>query len=223
LSPGIAVAHRDDYIDETFVYTTLGAGESELELWGEVRDTANHHTQGWYTTAMEQGITSRWTLDAAAQWVREGGDVKFGRLRAETRYRFADEGQWPLDLGVSAEYELETNVATGGQTDHTLTPRLIVSKDLTPRLNTTLNFDFPIALAEGRASFSYAVGLRYPAEGFLRVGTEFKNQPSSHTATLFPQVWFALPREVTFKIGAGIGLTDRTDRFVARAAFEAEF
>jgi hypothetical protein len=218
-----AQAHRDDYIDETFVYMTLGQGEFELEFWGEVRESATHVTEGWYTNAFEYGITSRWTLDAAAQLVHQGGGLEFGRLRSETRYRFANEGEWPLDVAASAEYELETKTVTGNETEHTLTPRLVVSKDLSPKLNTTVNLDVPISLSGGGLSFAYGVGVRFPAETTVRVGTEMKGQPSVDTATLFPQVWLALPKGMTIKVGTGIGLTDQTDRFVARGVFEVEF
>lgn len=222
LIPSLAAAHRDDYIDETFVYMTLEGGARELELWGEVRDTQAHNTEGWYTTAFELGLSSHWTLDAASQIVHKGKDLDFGRFRSETRYRFANEGDWPLDLAASAEYELETRAVTGRETEQTFTPRLVLSKDLTPKLNTTLNLDAPLSLSEGGLSFAYALGLRYPAEGLLRVGTELKGQPSAHTATLFPQLWWALPHDNTIKVGTGIGLTDRTDRFVVRGVFEVE-
>lgn len=224
LLPGLARAHRDDYLDETFVYQTLGGGEFELELWAESRVASDHRTHGWYTTAFEYGITPRWTLDGAAQGIGRNGMLDFGRLRLETRYRFAEEGAWPVDVAVSTEYEHETRAATGGEVEDVLTPRLVLSRDILPDVNTTVNLDVPVRLSGGsEASFAYAVGVRYPAESFLRGGAEFKQQPSEHTATLFPQLWFALPREVTVKAGTGIGLTSESDRFVGRLAFEMEF
>ena len=48
--------------------------------------------------AFEYGITSGWTIDGAAQWVRDPSGLGFARFRAETRYRFSEEGQAPLDL-----------------------------------------------------------------------------------------------------------------------------
>src|SRR5512138_371407 len=98
LWPATASAHRDDYIDETFVYMTLGRGELEIEAWGEARRGQDHATVGWYTGAFEYGVTSRWMVDAAAQAVQDNGTAQFGRLRLETRVRFADEGRWPVDV-----------------------------------------------------------------------------------------------------------------------------
>jgi len=51
---------------------------------------------------------------------------------------------------------------------------------------------------EAASKFRYALGVRYPAEGLLRGGAEFKQAPG-WSAVLFPQIWFALPREITFK------------------------
>jgi hypothetical protein len=171
-APVPAEAHRDDYIDETFVYTTPARGEFECELWGEVRGG-----RGWQ----------------------------------------------PVDLAVSAEYERE-RLSPEGDFEQTLTPRIVASRDLLSRFNTTLNLDVPIALSDGNnASFAWALGVGYPDQGFARYGVELKQQASQHRAVAFPQIWFALPREMTLKLGAGIGLTPQSDPFVGRAVFEAEF
>jgi len=219
-----ALAHRDDYIDETFVYQTLGGGEREIELWGEIHAGQDRHLRPWYTGAFEYGVTSRWTIDGAAQWVRDPWGLGFARFRAETRYRFSEEGQAPLDLATSLEYESETRRATGGEEEQVLTPRLVLSRDLSRAFNTTLTLALPMTLSPDRAvRFRYAVGARYPAEGFLRGGVEFKQSPGERSATLFPQLWFALPDEITIKLGLGLGLASQDDPVVARVVFESEF
>lgn len=224
LTPAVALAHRDDYLDETFVYVTLGHHEFELEGWAEARRDTDHRTAGWYTGAFEYGISSHWMADGAAQIFHRGEGFQFGRLRLETRARFAEEGRWPVDVAASAEYEHETKASTGVESEDVLTPRLVLSRDVSRDLNTTLNLDFPVTLSgEREIAFAYAFGVRYPAETTVRVGTELKGNPSEHIATIFPQVWFALPRELTLKFGTGIGLTSRTDRWVARAVAEIEF
>ena len=221
--PAPASAHRDDYIDETFVYMTLARNEFELELWGEGRSSEDRASSYWYTSAFEYGITSRWTIDGAGQWTQDRDPLRFGRLRLETRCRFSEEGRLPVDLAASAEYEREHPGSTGDY-EQTLTPRIVVSRDLMRRFNTTLNLDFPIALPDGdHVSFAWALGARYPDEGFARYGVELKQHASEHQAVAFPQIWFALPREMTLKFGVGIGLTPQTDPVVARAVFEAEF
>jgi hypothetical protein len=219
-----AWAHRDDYIDETFVYQTLGAGERELEGWAEIHAGSDRRPRGWYTGAFEYGLTKRWTVDGAVQWVHDATGLGLGRVRSETRYRFAEEGRGPLDLAVSLEYEAETARATQGETEHVLTPRLVLSRDLAPAFNTTLNLDLPVSLShDGDVQFRYAVGARYPAEGFVRAGVEFKQGPAERSAILFPQLWFAFPGEVTFKAGTGLGLGSSDDPFIGRVVLETEF
>ena len=219
-----ASAHRDDYIDETFVYQTLGAREREVEGWAEIRAGQDQRPRFWYTGAFEYGSTSHWTLDGAAQWVHDRDGIGFGRFRSETRYRFAEEGRNLVDLAASLEYEAETHRATSDGAEHVLTPRLVISRDVFPALNTTMNLDFPVTLSPGGGvQFRYAIGVRYPAEGFLRGGTEFKQAPGEGSAILFPQVWFALPREITFKLGSGLGLASHDDPIIGRVVFETEF
>ncbi len=223
LFPSVACAHRDDYLDETFVYVTLGRHEFEIEGWAEARRRADHRTAGWYTGAFEYGISSHCMADGAAQALHQGEGFQFGRLRLETRVRFAEEGRWPVDMAASAEYEHETRAATGAQSEDVLTPRLVLSRDVSRDLNTTLNLDLPIRLSgEREVALAYALGVRYPAETPVRAGAELKGDPSEHTAMVFPQVWFALPKEFTLKFGTGIGLTPRTERWVARAVAEIE-
>jgi hypothetical protein len=223
LIPSAAQAHRDDYLDETFVYVTLGRHEFEIEGWAEARRDADHQTTRWYTGAFEYGISSHWMADGAAQMLDGGEGLQFGRLRLETRARFAEEGRWPVDVAASTEYEHETWASTGVASEDVLTPRLVLSRDISRDLNTTLNLDFPVRLSgEREVTFAYALGVRYPADTAVRVGTELKGDPSERTATVFPQIWFALPKELTLKFGTGIGLTSRTDRWVARVVAEIE-
>src|SRR5512143_2614957 len=67
--PRPARAHRDDYINETFVFETLGAREFEPELTlGDGRSEEN----GRFRTAalsFEYGITERWMVDGFAGWI----------------------------------------------------------------------------------------------------------------------------------------------------------
>lgn len=218
-----ALAHRDDYIDETFVYQTLEALEVEPELWAEVWLGRGREPLGVYTGALEFGITDRWMADAALQWVHEAGGVALGRIRLETRYRFAEEGAWPVDVATSLEYEREGAAFTGAEVEHTLTPRLVLSRDVVPKLNTTLNLDLPVRLSgEREVSFAYALGLRYPDAGFVRAGVELKHDVLERRARVMPQVWFALPAETTLKLGLGVGLTHNEPLFTGRVALEVE-
>jgi len=220
---GRASAHPDDYIDETFVYQTVEKHEAEVEAWTEARVARDDRVAGWYTGALEYGLTERWMADIAVQALNDPA-LHFGRLRLETRYRFADEGAWPVDLATSLEYEAECDRMTG-ELEQSLTPRLVISKDVISSVNTTLNLDLPVRLDQGGSvSFAYALGIRYPARGRFRVGAEVRHDVRARIATVFPQLWLLPSRRVALvaKLGLGIGLTDAADPWVARLSFELE-
>ncbi len=225
LVPCRAAAHPDDYIDETFVFQTVEPGETEIEGWVEGHQAkAGDDLRGIYTLVVEHGFTPHAMADLAAQVVQDVDGVSFGRLRGEGRLRFADEGEWPVDFALSAEYELETTSASKEDaTEHLITPRLVLSRDLVPRFNTTLNLDLPIRISpDARVSFAYRVGVRYPAQAIVRVGAEFRHEVRDHVAEVFPQIWFQPRQDLAVKLGVGVGLTGSADRFTARLVVELE-
>src|SRR5262245_25990789 len=146
-----AFAHRDDYINETFVFQTLEAGEFEPELWLEsAGETASQGSFRAIAGAFEYGITDHWMVDGFARWLDMGGvEDSFQRFRAETRVRFGEEGDRPVDLAASFEIEYEEadeeepGEAPPAGTDWawTMTPRLVLSRDLGSDFNATLNLD----------------------------------------------------------------------------------
>src|SRR5436190_7054221 len=59
-----AFAHKEDYIDETLVYLTLGAQEFEPEYWfdyGRLRDEHRDFTR--HNLSAEYGITDHWMVE----------------------------------------------------------------------------------------------------------------------------------------------------------------
>ena len=217
-----ALAHRDDYLDETFVYQTVESGELELEAWAETHHPLAGPNIFVSTLSVECGLTSRWMADVAFQWDHpQGARTVFGRFRAETRYRFSEEGRKAVDLAISSEYEL-VRLGNGLPDEQELSPRLILSKDLWPKLNTTLNLDFPYEFSSREISFSYALGLRYPAESVFRIGAELRHKPSDRQATILPQIWYVPQESLALKLGLSEGLTARSEPWFLRFALEIE-
>lgn len=113
----------------TYEYSTVPEGRTAVELW---------HTQGrstWDKTSpqfyqgileIEHGITDHWDMamyTVLAQVATEDPATSEGlhldSVRLETRYRFADRGEWPIDTLVYLElakdfgqsvYEIEGKV-----------------------------------------------------------------------------------------------------------------
>ncbi len=213
-----AFAHRDDYLNETFVFETLEAGEFEPEVFVDSGwRTGGGDSFRAYALGFEYGLTHRWMIDGFAGWRDPaGGKLFFQRFRTEGRHRFGEEGDRSVDVAVSfeAEYEREEEAsepAVGPMSEESawiFKPRLILSRDLPQGFNLTLNLDLGGEVRSHRLDRwtpRYALAARYPEESTLRYGVEFRQDFGEERSTLLvPQVWLALPREATFKLGTGL-------------------
>lgn len=221
-SPHVAHAHRDDYLDETIVYLTLEEAEVEAEYWfdyGRDREESNHFSR--HNTAIEWGITDHWMVDGRStiKTTSDGATTLDGG-RIETRYRFSEENARPVDVALSAEANWERSDT--GSLDPGIEPRLVLSKDIGEKLNLTLNLSEEIPLHAGPAAFLVAAGMRYNWTELVRIGSEWHQDTQDDAGSLVPQIWFALSRGVTVKVGYSTGLENNREDF-GRVALEAEF
>jgi len=221
LQPAVSFAHREDYLDETLVYQTLARGEFEPEYWfdfGRRRDTDTDFTR--HNLAAEYGLTEHWMIDVRGTVRQEAGrGLRFDSARFETRYGFFEEGRLPVDIAVSSEVNVERDEA--GIDRVGIEPRLILSKDF-GKLNLTLNLSEEIPVDARAPAFLIATGFRYDATQLFRFGSELQYNTQEHTAAVIPQIWFALPHEVTLKAGYSYGF-DRNQESFLRVAFELGF
>ncbi len=212
-------AHKADYIDDTLVFETLESGEAEPEYFLDVgrRDGDRRTRFQRHTLAFEYGLTEHWMIDARASFDRDSGDtLGFDNFHIESRYRFSDEGQLPVDLAISAELFWEGSDIFG------IAPRLILSKDF-GALNLTLNLTEEIELQPvSNTAFQLGFGTRYDLSEQVRVGTEIKYTPNAHKGSVIPQVAFMFPYDITVKFGYSHGFDKNEERF-CRAVVEVEF
>ena len=222
VTPRAASAHRDDYIDETLVYLTLEKGEIEPEYFLDVGRKPNEELGKQVqfirnNFACEYGITEHWMVDGRLTVEDARHDEPaFQASRFETRYRFFEEGERPLDVAVSGEFNTERS--RSGRQEPGVEPRLIVSKDF-GQLNLTSNLPVEIPLRTGSAAFLPSFGFRYNTPHLLRFGAEVKHNTHTHEDAVVPQIWFALPHEVTIKLGFSFGFNRNKEDF-GRIAFE---
>lgn len=230
VTPEPVLAHEDDYLNETFVYQTIEEHEFEPEYgleFGKTRGDGNSYFLN--SLGFEYGITSRWMVDGEGVLRTTEGDNSFQRAMTETRYRFAEEGQWPVDVAISLEYEFENEAGedefeNDAEQEHFISPRLILSKDIFPKLNTTLNLFCELNISDSfGARAGYALGLSYPVDTALRYGLEVQGlHPSPNETRVIPQIWFSLPPDITLKLGVGVGFLDTEERFFVRGVVEFE-
>ena len=221
ICPGSSWGHREDYIDETLVYQTLERHEFEPEYWfdyGRQRDPSTDFMR--HHLSAEFGITEHWMVDSRATMIKsDDSGLRFDSARIETRYRFADEGTYPVDIAVSAEMNLERD--DDGSDRYGIEPRLILSRDF-GELNLTLNLSEEFPINSGSPDFLIAGGFRYDATQLFRFGSEIKYSPQEHEAAVIPQIWLALPHEITVKFGYSHGF-DRNREDLFRCALELGF
>ena len=219
--PETAFGHHEDYIDETFVFLTLDRGAFEPEYWLDIG--AHDRGSGDFVrqnASAEYGLTKRWMADGRGTLLADRGSAaRFESGRVESRYRFGEEGELPIDLAASAE--VSTNRDVGGDFETAIEPRLVLSKDFN-QLNLTLNLVEEIPLKRGHPGFAPSLGVRYGNELPVRIGSELKYSTESKVGAVTPQIWFAFPHELTLKVGFSRGL-DRNREDFGRLVLETEF
>lgn len=229
LTSGVASAHRDDYINETFVYRTVGRHTAEVEYWLDRIDNLQELDDGIaiprhrdflrHSFALEYGITDHFMIDGLAATDNQMGSYGFGRLRLESRYRFGEERTHGISPAVSLEYEDDRR-----ENRRTLTPRLVLNRDF-KEFNTTLNVLREIELQGPQGNgWGYTAGVRYGEEKHrLRFGAEVQHTFKRHVeGAVIPQMWIKLTDKATVKVGYGQRITYAGQSFF-RAVLEWEF
>lgn len=104
----------------TYPYEQLGEGQTELELYTDMTPLRVHkdpadRTQGrmyepYYKlqSELEYGVTDRLEIAFYQQFVAKpqdggGNRLAFDGLKWRARYRFAEEGEWPVDVAAYLE------------------------------------------------------------------------------------------------------------------------
>lgn len=110
----------------TYIYETLPRGDAEVELYSDLAPTrivsnANNGQPTWYLNTqfqleIEYGLTDRLELGLYLTLAPQDPSLVLQPAMAEgtgvkqrLRYRFADAGQWPVDLAVYGELTENTN------------------------------------------------------------------------------------------------------------------
>lgn len=208
-----AYADRRGYV-WTYEYLTMPAGQTEVEVYSTatVPDTDDSAANTWdHEVELEYGLTDHWDLALYQRWRQknDGDDSAFQYrgFKARTRYRFAERGQWPLDLLAYLEYIQDDDLAAGvGEA------KLIVAKDVGP-LNLSYNQIAERALESGHETeHAYAAGVNYELPADMKLGVESKGNYTEDKYALGPTLALAAEHNRFWvALGALWGLNDNTD------------
>lgn len=206
LGPTYVYAHREDYLNKTFVYQTVEPKELELEYWVEYGSAFSSPTRlvEWeQTLSAEFGVTSHWMAEGFTTFRRLPKDrFQYLVTRVESRFRLFEEGEKILDPAFSLEYSHSNE---NGKSEHIIEPTFVISKDFS-RLNFTLDFSLDkVVNSNEKVEAGYALASRYDFRHLLRVGFEAQGEFTPNSPHyIIPQVHLLLPDEITAKLGVGI-------------------
>ena len=235
IGAGVAEAHGRDYL-VTQPYYTAKRGEFEVEVWTDFKmpkldDAGTYNFKQQYE--VEYGVTNHFQVAAyeIVKWDRTD-DFEVDAYKIETKYRFAEEGQWPVDVALYGEYENPNGRADTEPQE--LEGKLILSRDFGP-LNLTGNMILQKRLQSGHhVELSYALGASYPIAPTARVGLEltetlgdvqeeFGFRRADHELYLVPGVYVNLTKDLRLLAGVAVGLTRGSDDVQFRSILEWEF
>jgi hypothetical protein len=206
----------------TYEYKTVPEGRTALEFWHtESRDTWDNTTPQRLESILEieHGITEKW--DAAIYTVFEqvaGGTVggvmtpsesfRLSEMQLESRYRFADRGELPVDILAYGEF-----VKVFGESLYEIEAKGIFARDfdkVTVALNLIAEIEFGKNAPETEPEFGFALGATYEVHPKLNVGVETFGEIGEEevAASVGPAIAVAPHSNFWFAFTAGFGLTD---------------
>ena len=229
----VAEAHLRDYLVNQEYYTAK-KGEFEAELYNDMNFVEADH-DGTYNSKhqveVEYGVTDHlqlayyevYTWDRSKDWERDA-------FKVEAKYRFAEAGQWPVDLALYTEYKNPDGHRDINSDE--LENKVIVSKDIGP-WNLVGNFVFEKKLNTGSHwEYEYTAGVSYALTPRTRVGLEVKQGlgdskdfafDSTQNLQLIPGIYTNLTPNVRLLLGPAFGLTRVSDDLQLRSIVEVEF
>ena len=228
-----AEAHRRDYLVSQDYYTAK-RGEVEVELHNDMSFPEADNDDSYnskHQIEVEYGVTDHfqlayyevYTWDRSNDWERD-------ELKIEAKLRFAQAGDWPLDIALYTEYANPD----GHREVHSdeLENKLIVSKDFGP-WNLIGNFVFGRAINHHSDwEYEYTVGVSYGITPQTRVGLEVKQGLGNSDQFEFnqrqplyviPGISTNITPHIHVLAGPAFGLTRVSDDLQLKSIVEVEF
>jgi len=229
-----AEAHLRDYlINEPYYTAKQGEFEVELRNDGHFTEADNSRTyNSEHQLELEYGLTNHfqlayyevYTWDQTKQWDRDA-------FKVEAKLRFAEAGQWPVDIALYTEYKNPDGHRRLNSDE--LENKIIMSKDVGP-WNFISNFTFERKLnVHDEWHFEYTAGASYALSARTRVGLElmetlggseeFGLRRKDHQLYLVPGIYTSVTPHVRLLAGPAFGLTRASDDVQLRSIVEVEF
>ena len=227
---GLAHADRRSFTN-TYEYSTVPEGKTALELWStQGRTTWDADSPQFYEQILEveHGLTDHWDIayyTVLAEGTGPGGageGLHLDEVRLETRYRFADRGELPVD--VLAYLELSKHF---GESVYGIEGKVIAAHDFDKLLvaaNAISEIHVGRDVEEIEPELAWAAGASYELDPKFRFGVETWGARDEGTmfTSVGPALSIAPGGNLWVAFTAGFGLTDASDKFVARGIIGIE-
>lgn len=222
----------------TYEYKTVPEGHTALEFWHtESRDTwdANTSQHMEHILEIEHGITDHWdaalytilTQDAAGVGhdgaAEPGAPLSLHAMNIETRYRFADRGEWPVDVLAYGEVSKEF-----GESVYEIEGKAIVARDFDALLvaaNVIGAVEVGHDVPETELELGWAVGASYELHPKFNLGIETfgsYEEEKGAQALIGPAFAFAPSGGLWATFTAGFGLNDNSPAMQGRLILGVE-
>ncbi len=212
----------------TYEYVTMPRGGLELEFYNtQTRPSFDSDVQKLgFQIEIEYGITDHWDVSLYQVFDQASGNVDpalneglhYSKTKLRTRYRFAERGEWPVD--VLGYFEIARPFA---KDELELEPKLILARDF-GKLTAAVNLIGVVELGEETEFIpEWAAGLTYEAAPQIKLGGETFGELAPEgderelEAWVGPSVSWAPSPKIWIVANAGFGLTEASSDFVARA------
>ena len=204
-------------------YQTTRKGELEWEVYSDynMRDFDNDDTHSFKQQhELEYGLTHRWQWayyevfrwDQPNDWQRDS-------FKIETKYRFLESGELPVDIALYGEYK-NPNGRQKTASDE-LEGKLILSRDF-GLWNVVANLITERKINEHEdLQWEYTAGISRALNSRVRLGLEVKE--TRRELQLMPVVAAMLTPHSRILFGPAFGLTRASDDLQLRSILEIEF
>lgn len=226
---GDAAADRRAFT-QTYEYTTMPEGQTEVELHtAQSRATfdGDASPQAFeLQLEVEHGITDRWDVALyhvfaqASDGMGGGTPLALTEIKLESRYRFAERGELPVDVLVYGELAKQF-----GMSAYDVEAKAILARDFgaaTVAVNLIGEVELGGDVPEAEVELGWAAGVTYEVSPRWKIGAESwggfeAEEPEELAASAGPALSWAPSTKLWLSATAGFGLTDEAAAFTAAA------
>lgn len=223
LAAAPAIGHADRRaFPHVYEYGTAAEGQTEIELHSAQsraswKDGAPEHFD--LALELEHGLSDRWDVSLYHRFAQSDAEgLRLAAIEAETRYRLAERGEWPVDVAAVAAISRNVGASAYAGRATAVLARDFGALSLVANLRGELVFGADVIKTALWAG--YGAGATYEVTPTWKLGAESWGQTFvdefdlTKTAWAGPAASWAPSRRAWISASAGFGLTDRSDRFV---------